>query len=89
VNTWTIEDAAALLDPPMTADEVRALIHAARIRPVGQRRTGRRGRPADTYNPADLMRAHAGIAPLLAEAEGHTRNPTCGQARLREKSTAE
>lgn len=71
MNTpWTVEDAAALLDPPMTADQVRALIKAAAIQPVGQRRTGRRGRPADTYDPAVLLRAHAALAPFLVAAEG-------------------
>ncbi|MBA9002025.1 hypothetical protein [Thermomonospora cellulosilytica] len=69
MTTWTAEDAARLLDPPMTVDQVRALIKAAGIRPVGQRRTGRRGRPAETYDPAVLIRAHAALAPLLVETE--------------------
>lgn len=58
---WTIEEAAALLDPPITTEELRALVTAARTHPRGQRRTGRRGRPHFTYDPADLMRAHAAI----------------------------
>lgn len=69
---WTVEDACTLLDPPMTADEVRALIKALRITPDGHRRTGRRGRPAETYDAYTLTRAHAAIAPFLVAAEGQT-----------------
>jgi 2-keto-3-deoxy-L-rhamnonate aldolase RhmA len=70
-DLWTVEDAAALLDPPMTVEQVRALIRAAAIPPAGQRRTGRRGRPAEVYDAATLLRAHAALAPFLAEAETH------------------
>lgn len=58
---WTIDDAAELLDPIMTAIELRALVAAARIQPIGVRRTGRRGRPSPIYDPAQLMRAHAAM----------------------------
>jgi hypothetical protein len=68
-ETWTAEDAAALLDPPMTVEQVRAMIRAAAIPAVGQRRTGRRGRPADTYDPDLLLRAHAALVPFLIAAE--------------------
>lgn len=61
MDGWTLDDAAQLLDPPITPDELRALIVAARLQPTGIRRTGRRGRPAPTYDPADLMRAHAAL----------------------------
>lgn len=69
MTTWTAEDAAALLDPPMSVEEVRALIRLAHIPAVGQRRTGRRGRPAPAYDPALLLRAHAALAPFLVRAE--------------------
>ncbi|GAA2092381.1 hypothetical protein [Actinomadura alba] len=68
-DLWTVEDAAHLLDPPMTVEQVRALITAAGIRPAGHRRTGRPGRPAPAYDPAVLLRAHAALVPLLVEAE--------------------
>lgn len=68
-DTWTAEDAAAILDPPMTVEQVRALIKSAAIQPAGQRRTGRRGRPAPTYDSEVLLRAHAALAPFLAAAE--------------------
>lgn len=64
-ETWTAEDAAAILDPPMSVEQVRALIRACGLRPVGTRHTGRRGRPAELYDSAALLRAHAGIAPFL------------------------
>jgi hypothetical protein len=68
-DLWTAEDAAALLDPPMTVDQVRALIRAAAIQPAGHRRTGRRGRPAETYDPEVILRAHASLVPFLVAAE--------------------
>lgn len=67
---WTVEDAATHLDPAMTAAEVQHLIYAARLQPSGQRRTGRRGRPAPEYDAAALMRAHAGVAPFLVGIAG-------------------
>jgi hypothetical protein len=68
-DAWTVEDAAALLDPPMSVEQVRALIRAANIPPAGQRRTGRRGRPAETYDPVVILRAHAALVPFLVEGE--------------------
>lgn len=65
---WTLEEAAALLDPPITVDELRALTIAARTQPAGQRRTGRRGRPVTVYDPADLMRAHAAVVRVWAHS---------------------
>lgn len=67
---WTVEDATALLDPPMTAEQVRALIVVAGLPPVGIRPAGRKGgRPAKTYRQADVLKAHAAVARLLAERE--------------------
>ncbi len=65
MTLWTLEDAARLLDPPMTVEELRHLVHAARLQPVAARRTGRRGRPAPAYDSAQIMRAHAALAPFL------------------------
>lgn len=66
---WTIEDAARFLHPPMTIAEVTALIIAARIPSIGWRRRAAGGRPPKEYDPELVMRAHAGIAPLLALSE--------------------
>lgn len=67
-DAWTLDEAAQLLDPPMTVEQVRALVVAAGIPSVGYRR-GRRGRPAKVYDAAMLVRAHAAIAPLLVRSE--------------------
>lgn len=66
-ESWTVDDAVHLLDPKMTAEQVRALILLAGIEPNGRRHTGRRGRPAETYAAAELLKAHAAVAHLLAE----------------------
>jgi hypothetical protein len=68
-DTWTLEEAAQLLDPPMSVEQLRHLVQAAGLQPAGARRTGRRGRPAPTYSSTALLRAHAAIAPLLVRAE--------------------
>lgn len=68
-DLWTVEDAADLLDPAMTAEQVRALVKAAGIQPAGHRRTGRRGRPAEAYDAEVILRAHAALAPFLVAAE--------------------
>lgn len=68
-DAWTLDEAAALLDPPMSVEQLRHLVQAAALQPVGTRRTGRRGRPAPTYSTAALLRAHAALAPLLVEAD--------------------
>lgn len=59
VDSWTIEDAATLLYPEMTATEVRGMVDLFGIAPCGSRRTGRRGRPAPTYDATRLQEAHS------------------------------
>ena len=66
--TLTLGEAAAMLDPPVTARQLRAIIAALHWQPAGQRRDGRPGRPAARYNAADLMRLHAALAPWLVPA---------------------
>lgn len=66
---WTIDEAARFLHPSMTVAEVTALIIAARIPSIGWRRRATGGRPPKEYEPELVMRAHAGIAPLLALSE--------------------
>lgn len=56
---WTVDDAAVLLYPVLTAAEVRAMIELFGIDPAGVRRTGRRGRPAPMFDPTKLQEAHA------------------------------
>lgn len=71
ITGWTVEDAVALLHPPMTAAQVRALIIIAGLQPIGRRRSGARGgRPAAVYDVAELLRAHTAVAPLLVSPAG-------------------
>lgn len=58
-DNWTISDAAAQLDPPMSPGLVRAMIDLFAIDPNGRRHTGRRGKPLPTYDPSHLQQAHA------------------------------
>lgn len=67
-DAWTLDEAARLLDPAMTVEQLRHLVQAAGLQAVGARRTGRPGRPAPTYAAADLLQAHAALAPLLVRA---------------------
>lgn len=55
----TIPELVDLLDPPMTASQVKALIVVMKLRPCGRRLTGRRGRPVLEYDPQPVMAAHA------------------------------
>ncbi len=59
----TIDEALTVLNPPMTHRQLAGLIAALHIRPVGKRPQPRRGRPALTYDWAELCRLHAAIAP--------------------------
>jgi hypothetical protein len=59
VDGWTIDDAAVLLYPILTAAEVRAMIDLFGIPALGARRTGRRGRPLPTYDVGAIQEAHA------------------------------
>jgi hypothetical protein len=61
----TIDEVVTLLDPPMTRTQLAGLITALGIRPAGKRLVPRKGRPALTYDAAELMRLHAAIAPWL------------------------
>ncbi|HEY3683446.1 MAG TPA: hypothetical protein VGL93_10425 [Streptosporangiaceae bacterium] len=59
----SVQDAAALLDPPCTPDQVRALVALANLAPVrapaGTGAPRGRGRPPVLYRAAELQRAHA------------------------------
>lgn len=67
ITGWTIDDAAALLDPAMTHAQVRALVTIAGLKPIGKRPPGARGgRPAAVYDVEALIRGHAVVVALLA-----------------------
>jgi hypothetical protein len=65
----TIDEAASLLDPPITRHQLAGLIEALGMRPVGTRHLPRKGRPARTYDAAELVRLHAAVALWLPRAE--------------------
>jgi hypothetical protein len=60
----TIEEAAGLLDPPISPAELAALVEGNGLQPVGTRRKLSPGRPARTYSWSALARIHAANAPL-------------------------
>lgn len=61
----TLAEAATLLDPPMTEQQLRQIVTALRIPAAGKRDTGRAGRPAPTYDAAALMKLHCALVPFL------------------------
>jgi hypothetical protein len=69
--TFTINDAVEFFGNhpiPITEQQLRTLIDILNIRPVGKRQ-GPRGRPALTYDIAELQTLHAAIAPWLPPHE--------------------
>lgn len=71
---WTVEEAAELLDPPMSSDQVLHLLALANIAPSRRgdgtpqrRRTGKRGYQPLLYDAVELQRAHATVTPLLVD----------------------
>ena len=63
--TLTLAEAAAYLDPPVTREQLAALVGALPgLRPAGTRRRGR-GKPAVVYDAADLLELHAAVARWL------------------------
>jgi len=55
----TLDEAAGLLDPPVTRHQARALAAIAGIEPCGYRRTGRRGHPPLEFDTEAIQRAQA------------------------------
>lgn len=67
VVALTLAEAADVLDPPVTEQQLRAIIRALSIKPAGWRHTQPgRGHPTAAYEVADLMRLHAALYPWLA-----------------------
>jgi hypothetical protein len=64
--TLTLAEAAAVLDPPISERQLRAIVGALRWQPLGQRRDGRPGRPAARYDAGEILKLHAALAPWLA-----------------------
>jgi hypothetical protein len=64
----TVAEAAAWLDPPITARQLGELITTLRVAHAG-RRPSTGGRPPQVYDAAELMRLHAAVTPWLLAAE--------------------
>ena len=61
----TLDEAAQVLQPPVAARQLRAVVHALGMQPAGTRRNGRRGRPVPTYDAAQILQLHAALLPFL------------------------
>jgi hypothetical protein len=63
----TLAEAATILNPPITEQQLRTIIRALRITPAGWRHPGSgRGHPIAAYPAAEIFRLHAALSPWLA-----------------------
>lgn len=60
----TLAEAAAVLDPPITERQLRAIIRELGWKPETHRHTGCAGRPAPAYDATRLLRLHAALVPF-------------------------
>lgn len=62
----TLAEAATILDPPITEQQLRTIIRALRITPSGWRHPGSgRGHPIAAYPADQIFRLHAALSPWL------------------------
>jgi hypothetical protein len=61
----TLAETSQVLDPPVTADQLRAIVTALGLQPCGYRHTGRKGRPAPCYDATQILKLHAALTPWL------------------------
>jgi 2-keto-3-deoxy-L-rhamnonate aldolase RhmA len=61
----TLAEAATVLHPPLTEQQLREIVHALRWKPDGHRHTGRDGRPPACYSAERLLKLHAALVPFL------------------------
>ena len=67
--TLTIAEAVTVLEPAMTAPQLRAIVTALAWPPDGHRHTGRAGRPIPAYDATRIMALHAALLPFMATSE--------------------
>ena len=60
----TLAEAAAILQPPLSERQLRAIVTALAWQPAAYRRTGHAGRPAPAYDATMLLRLGAALAPF-------------------------
>jgi hypothetical protein len=66
--TLTLAEAAQVLDPPMTEQQLRQIVRALGWEPGGERGNGHPGRPGRqkaTFDAAEILRLHAALVPFL------------------------
>lgn len=63
--TLTLAEAAMVLDPPLSEQQLRAMVTALGWQPHSQRHTGRAGRPVAAYDATRLLELHAAMVPFL------------------------
>jgi hypothetical protein len=60
----TLGEVVAVLDPPMTEQQLVLIIRALGWQPVGCRHNGKPGRPQSTYDATRLLALHAALSPF-------------------------
>jgi hypothetical protein len=75
--TLTLAEAAAILDPPMTERQLRAIITALGWPAAGHRRTGRIGHPFPAYDATRILQLHAALVPFI-----HKQGLLCARDRM-------
>lgn len=63
--TFTLAEAAMVLDPPVTEQQLRAIVTALGWKPDGWRRRAARGHPFPEYDAAEILKLHAALVPFL------------------------
>lgn len=63
----TLAEACAVLEPPITEPQLRAIVTALGWQPSGRRHTGRAGRPAPEYDATRLLQLHAALIPFIGD----------------------
>lgn len=63
--TLTLSEAAAILDPPVSEQQLRQIITALRWKPAGWRHRSGRGHPWPEYDATRIIRLHAALLPFL------------------------
>lgn len=61
----TLAEAAQVLEPAMTEQQLRAIITALGWQPEGWRRRATRGHPFPTYDAEKILRLHGALTPFL------------------------
>jgi hypothetical protein len=61
----TLSEAAAVLDPPVSEQQLRQIVTALGWKPHGWRRRVTRGHPFPTYDATEILRLHAAMVPFL------------------------